>query len=217
MCARTPAIFALISIFLLSSCEQKTETSGSSEATPHPVNESLDSALRRMEWGNIAFNAPRSMGYGETIVIHLGLDPTKSLSELESSIQEAGEKEGARVQIAPRMEAHLTGEGFDITPVTPESQPVSMEGRTDWKWDIRPKRFGSQSLHLSLNALLKIDGESSTRTIETFDKDISVNIVLPTSLIAYPQDHWEISAAVGGAILAFLGWFLGFRRKKGEG
>ena len=175
-------------------------------ASPGAAESPLDSLLRTLKWGNIAFNTPSSIGYGQTLVIHLILDPTKSIAQLQSSIQEEGAKQGAHVQVAPRMEAHLTGDGFEITPVTPEDQAVSMQGATEWKWDIRPKEFGTQSLHLSLNALLKIDGENTTRSIQTFDRPISIDVSWPATIIAYPQDHWEIFTATGGAIIGVFLW-----------
>ena len=173
----------------------------------------LDEILQRLNWGNIAFNTPPTMGYGETRTIHLIVDPSRSIPELEESIAEAGPKEGARVQIAPRMQAQLTGDGFSITPITPDSQPVSNKGPTEWKWDIRPKGFGSQSLHLSLNALLKVEGESLPRSIKTFDKNIVVQVVWPATVIAYPQDHWQIFAGSVAALLAILRFGFGIGKR----
>jgi hypothetical protein len=223
VCFRDLALcFALaLALSLLAGCERAPAPRTEAEPPPPPVGDrspasepSVDDLLAKLHVGNLAFNTPDSMGYGETRVIHLVMDGTKTVAQLESTIEEAGPKVGAEVKMADRMEAHLTGAGFEITPITSETQPVSLKETTDWKWDVRPKAFGEQSLHLAVNALLKVDGEDATRAIQTFDKDIRVTVSWPATLIAYPQDHWEIATAIGAGVVGFGGWLFGLRKKK---
>ncbi len=72
------------------------------------------------------------------------------------------------------MEARLSGYMFQITAITPEIQAVSKRQQTEWKWEIDPKEEGKHRLHLTLTALLEIDGHSTPRAIRTFDKIIEV-------------------------------------------
>ena len=219
-----------ITVLWVAGCEQKTETvempapqaslppanttPPPEEATPPPKQWEIDKFYSTAQNANIAFNTPDSLAYGETRVIELLLDATKSVAELEAAITEEGTKQGAQIHIAERMEAHLTGDGFDITKITGEAQPVSRTETTKWKWEVRPKRFGQQSLHLAIDAVVIVEGERSTRSIRTFDRDIMVNVRWPTTFIAYPQDHDEIATGLVGAVAAFFTWFFGFRKKK---
>jgi hypothetical protein len=67
---------------------------------------------------------------------------------------------------------------FQITAITPEVQAVSKIQETEWKWEIHPKKEGKHKLHLTLTALLEIDGRSTPRTIRTFDKVIDLYLIL---------------------------------------
>jgi hypothetical protein len=80
----------------------------------------IDQIMENMEWGNIAFNAPRSMNLEDTALIQLVLSLAKPIEELKKMIKAEGEREGARIRISNRMEARLSGPNFQITAITPE-------------------------------------------------------------------------------------------------
>src|SRR5438552_1736621 len=82
----------------------------------------VDRLLEELQSANIAFNAPRSLGYGRTSEIKLELSTNKSPEELVGMIHEPGERETASVKISNDMDARLTGEQFQITEVRPELQ-----------------------------------------------------------------------------------------------
>lgn len=163
----------------------------------------IDKALKKLDWGHIAFNTPPAIEYGETKTIHLLLSPTLSLDELEKRVTEGGPLEGYRIKIANKMEANLIGEAFEISHITPNVQPISIEEPTEWKWDIRPKRTGSQRLHLSLNAIVEVEAKELSRSIRVFDRTISVAVSSRQSAYWWAKDNWEILvgiAAVLGAV-----------------
>ena len=45
---------------------------------------------------------------------------------------------------------------------------------TEWKWIIEPTKEGTQSLHLTLSALLDVQGRQMPRVIRTFERTIDV-------------------------------------------
>lgn len=168
------------------------------------IDAPIDRALKKLDWGNIAFNTPERIGYGETKGIQLLLTTKLSRSALEKMVAEDGVVESDRIKISNSMAARLVGEAFEITPITPETQHVSTAQVTEWKWDIRPKRIGSQRLHLSINAFVVLSGNDVIRSVRTFDRTISVYVLSPGSAFVFAQDNWAMVAGGCAALVAIL-------------
>jgi hypothetical protein len=134
-----------------------------------------------------------------------------TVEELKQSIVEEGERVGASIKVSDRMEARLSGYMFQITAITPEVQAVSKTQQTEWKWEVHPKKEGTHKLHLTLTALLEIDGRSTPRAIRTFDKVIEVNVTATQKFCLFFKNNWQwLWAAI---LLPVAGW-LWKRRKK---
>ncbi len=102
------------------------------------------------------------------------------------------------------MEARLSGYRFHITPVTPETQAVSKNHRTEWQWEIHPKEEGRHRLNLTLTALLDIDGQSTPRTIRTFSKMIEVNVTTSQTVVSFIKNNWQWLWAT--VLVPIAGW-----------
>jgi len=182
---------------------------------PPPPNEDLntvDRILEKMELGNIAFNAPESMNLHDTVIVHLVLGLSKPIDELKRMIEEEGAKEGAQIRVANRMEARLSGPNFAITAITPEEQAISESEVTEWKWEVKPNTEGRQYLHLTLSALLRVDGEPTQKAIKTFDKMIAVEVTWSQKVSSFFKKNWQwLWAAV---LVPLVGWLWKRRRKK---
>jgi hypothetical protein len=171
----------------------------------------VDNLLNEMEFGSIAFNAPRNINVDNSPQIQLILSLADTVEELKNSIAEEGERIGATIKVSDRMEARLSGYMFQITAITREIQAVSKLQKTEWKWEIHPKKEGKHKLHLTLTALLEIDGRSTPRTIRTFDKIIEVNVTTPQKIRLFFKNNWQwLWAAI---LVPVVGW-LWKRRKK---
>lgn len=170
----------------------------------------VDRILERMELGNIAFNTPKSMNLYDTAVIQLLLGVETSIEELKRLVEAEGEKAGASIRVSNRMEARLSGPNFSITAITPEMQAVSRAGVTNWKWEIKPKSTGRQFLHLTLSAILSVEGATTPRTIRTFDKVIEVQVKWNQKVTRFIANNWQWLWAV---ILAPIAGWLWKRRK----
>lgn len=151
----------------------------------------IDRILEKLDWGNIAFNAPDAMKLRQAGVIQLLLSGQESAENLQAQIKAKGPRESARIQISDRMEARLTGHGFDIVAITPELQAVSHEQTTEWKWEIKPTETGKHHLYLTLSAILHIDGERTSRTIRTFDRDIEVQVSWSDRMSGFLGSYWQ--------------------------
>lgn len=183
-------------------------------AAPAPEEElsELDRKLAELDLGNIAFNAPETIPYGEAATIEL----LASLKEAEESLREAvrgdGPVESAKVKLGDRMEARLTGTGFRIEAITPEVQALSRQQRTQWRWEIEPTRPADLELHLTLSAIFRIEGESVTRTIQTFERTIYVDVPFTKRVTNFVAGNYQF---IGSAVvIPIVGGFYHRHRKR---
>lgn len=166
--------------------------------------DAVDKVLKGMAWGNIAFNNPQTMGYGQTTTVQLLLSGNKTGAQLLSIVTEDGSKESYKVRFTNDMEARLTGSAFEITPVTPERQAVSTTGVAEWKWAIRAKEVGEQKLFLTLNANLLVNDRERQHTVHTFSKALAVQVIWPQSAVYFLWSYWQwICTAIA---IPLVGW-----------
>ena len=165
----------------------------------------VDRLRDEMPYGNVAFNTPSIVNYGSTTTIELKLSATKTPEQLASMIDQPGATETASVQISNEMEAHLIGDQFQITPINKERQPVTANGLTQWAWDIAPKELGEQTLHLTLDAIIKNGDHEEPYTLQTFNRSIVVNVAWPGSAIAFLAKNWQwVCTAVIFPVIVWL-------------
>lgn len=161
---------------------------------------SVDLILHRMQLANIAFNAPSVIAVDDPAQIELLLGIKQSVEELKNELEAditakrlTGYIEVASIKASPTvMQAELEGSAFIIKSLTPKEQIISSETRTEWDWEVTPKRSGKNIIFLTVNARLPIDGGSAYRTVKTFKKEIAVESP-PTRrrALKFIQDTWQ--------------------------
>lgn len=187
---------------------------------PPPTNNdsmlaTVDHVLESLGKANIAFNVPEKLNIKQTAQIELLLSPGESVEQLRNAIKATGGREGATIRISNRMEARLTGAAFQITAITPEEQAVGSIERVNWKWDVTPTTSGQHPLHLTLSALVLVDGNTTRRAIQTFDKTIIVNVT-PTQLVEnFVKNNWQWLWAT--ILLPIAGGIWKRRKSKNDG
>ena len=174
----------------------------------------VDEVLEHLSNANIAFKTPDSMKKGEKREVQLLLSLTETSQQIldRMEILPTDNVGTENIKISERMSANLSGSGFKIVEVTPTEQVVSSKLTTEWRWEIYSLEKGNQSLYLSLNALIYLDGEKSPRSIKTFSKEIVVKYPLWDRIKDYsvPNIQWLWSAFV-----PVLLWFWSkFKKKK---
>jgi hypothetical protein len=175
--------------------------------------------LDALPLGSIAFNVPTMMTLNRSDDVRLLLSPSMSVEQLQKLLLEQLSREtkveGIEVRIAPRMEARLSGTNFSILALTPEVQPVTWKEPTEWGWEVSPTEAGSQALHLTLTAILQIEGKDSTRAIRTFDRDIRVEVTWPQHISRFAAENWQWLWTTVAVPIAL--WVWGKRRKMQRG
>lgn len=177
----------------------------------------VDQYLQAMPLGSIAYNAPDSMLLGETQEVYLLLSPTASVADLqkglESRIQGNQPLEGAQIKIAERMQASLTGAGFEVSPRGPQTQLVSQSEPTEWRWNVTPKQTGALQLQLDVYALLiPKDGTPLPRKIRTFSRPINVKVTFSQRIAGFVSGNWQWLWAT--FLVPLAGWFWAHRRRR---
>lgn len=180
-------------------------------ADKSPINE-VDEQIRKLKSGHVAYNAPESMHYNESRVITLLLSPKESPELLEAQLNDRRDAVSEAVQhVAPRMQASLTGTGFEIEPLDPDIQLVSSLRPTQWRWRVTPNSHGPQELNYSLDAHLDLAGEGVYR-IRSFDTVINVDITLKEQVTEYVTANWQW--LWGTLILPIVGLRMKYGRKR---
>lgn len=151
----------------------------------------IDQVLDDLSMANVAFNAPRTLRVNEPAVIQVLVSGQQMVGQLEEQLTELGEREGERIRASDRMDARLTGLGFKIEAITPAVQLVSGSGVTEWRWEIEPTRVGTQRLHLTLSALIAVDGTESAYTVRTFARTLDIRVTWGERVSGFLSDNWQ--------------------------
>ncbi len=182
----------------------------------------VDRFLERLVEAGLAFNVPGRMQVGDVVGIHVVLSPSADREELVAAIEEEGRREFHTIRVSKLMEAKLEGLGFDITPKEPQTQPVSGEQPTEWRWQVKAKDTGLQALYLTLSAVIAVEGAERRRKIDTFKKEILVEVTASTwgqAILDFVTDFAGAITAIGGAVAVVYGGYrwLGRRRRAAGG
>lgn len=136
----------------------------------------ITQAVTSLREANIAFNAPTIMTVGQSQNITLLLDLDRAIADLLKGITDEGERRGFRVRVSDRMEAHLKGDAFAVSAMTPVEQPIVAGESTEWRWQVTPQKSGRHALFLTLNAFVEVRGVEKPKTIRTFDHRVEVDV-----------------------------------------
>jgi hypothetical protein len=171
--------------------------------------------------GNVAFNTPERMRFHESRTIALiaspKLDAPVLAGELRERIGGADPIAVEALQISPLMEAELEGApAFEVTPLTPTRQPVSRATPTEWRWNVTANDTGKHTLHLTINAIIVVDGERFPRSLNVLNRDIEVDITALQQVGLFVEGNWQWLAGTIVIPLALWLWTnrTGSKRKR---
>ncbi|HUK36611.1 MAG TPA: hypothetical protein VLV86_22000, partial [Vicinamibacterales bacterium] len=177
----------------------------------------VDAALTELVQGRIAFNAPERMRLSDTDSVALiaspTMDPGTMSSELRNRIGGADPIQIETLQIAPLMEAQLEGApSFDVNALTPRRQPVSRSAPTEWRWTVTAVQAGRHELHLTISAIISVDGERYPRSLNVLNRDIDVQVTARQRLGMFLGSNWQW--LLGTLVIPSAAWLWNRKRKK---
>jgi hypothetical protein len=145
-----------------------------------PAPLTLDQALTQLPTGYVGFNTPEKAHVGKQFIVEAKLSLRLPKEEIQVLIDEPGKREVESLKIAKRMVATLEGGlAFDISPSGPQQQWISERETSDWVWQVTPKTVGEQTLVLSFDAIISLDGKEDKRKFNTFKRRIDVDVGWP--------------------------------------
>ena len=220
--------FFLLLIFLTGCAERQTQFEKEKESVADSLeieipdtlvgmgsaHDSLKDVFPKFQMGNIVFNTPDTMQFGETRGIQLLLSPKLTIQELEKQLEESGGVRQRRIRISRVMEANLTGRDFKIDPITVALQLVNPDGVTEWRWEVTALDAGRHNLYLSMNAILEIDGKELPHTIQTLYEVIEVQITWQQRISGFVAEHWKwLWTAI---VEPLIGWLWERRKQRAK-
>jgi hypothetical protein len=194
---------------------KKTSAARAQEKAPPKQRRSkfdtaIESALRSLTRGRIAFDPPKSMRQGTTEKMVVAITRAQDLDdELKEALNRAGDAELADVETGPLMSVELTGEGFKVTDLTPGDQPVGSDDVTSWVFNVFASGHGLLKLHLSVCVKLKVDGldDLAQRSVSVLEREIDVSVSPAYVTKSFVGRQWKwlfgLPALVAGGIAAW--------------
>lgn len=201
-------LFLALLLSLLAGCSDKQDAvpaRSTAAAAPAPVleNRSLfarkrdadrevgDTIAQQMSAASIAFNAPDTAKYGEEFTIQAVIQLATDRKQLEKLLREQGQAVSEDIEITRIAEVLIFAPGYEVVARAPQRQAVSASAATEWIWDLTPRKTGDTEIHISVTAVVKVDGEKTERLIKSFDHSIAVKVNPAVQAREIFAEHWQ--------------------------
>lgn len=180
----------------------------------HPTLMAIDALLAQLNWANVVFSAPANMTLQQTYEVTFLMSVAESVAELKNRLAADSNVRSDTIRVSDIMDVNLVGPNFEITPITPQQQPVSGISSNEWRWEVSPKRTGQVKLYLTVNAILTIDGQGNNKVLRTFTKNIDVDVSPQQHVANFITTHWQwLFTAIIIPLVIYL-WSEKQRKKK---
>lgn len=156
-------------------------------AAPVPIR--VDAIAAQLKDATMVFDIPQFNNVRDSIRTQLTIDPTKTVDELLASAPSTSTV--SAVQVSKVLEVKLVAPDFKIIAATPDRQAVSEWEPTVWKWELSGATPGKHDVHLSINAIVTIDGDRAERSVRTFEKTITIEITPAQQLSDLIKQYWQ--------------------------
>ncbi len=157
-------------------------------------------AATAFDSGRIAHHAPEQMVLGQPYFLEIAIQPIQSNTteaEIDESLravmgtglaadssEQAFSLEFDTVRASQVMMANATADAFDLTLMTPETQPVVPGEPTLWQWKVVPRAVGTPNLTFTVSQRVSVEGQNLAKVVKTIP--VSVNVVSLDVLLADP-------------------------------
>lgn len=172
----------------------------------------VDREIKRLEWGEIALNAPAEMRVGgrETITARIcrSVDPN-----LVKALEGSAQPQIQQIKVGEKMSATLEGPAFDKELVSPgrPDQRIADGECGDWQWSVKPLERGEQELALNACVCISIPGALDEYVeYKTLTKKIKVRVTAAHVVGGFIEKYWQwmfgtvVSAIIATALAIWL-------------
>jgi len=215
----------ILTVFLYSTVTLlRKESSPSTSWVIEDVAPELDLVMvETFSKASLVFDSPEEIPYETSEIVALAVSQPHTFAELLSILEyQVGRKlvspDTALIFVSPRMSAVLTGQDFLITELTPHIQAIFSSSETIWNWSVTPQKWGRKKLHLTLSALIPVDGQPTPKAVMTYSREINVTVSFKVIAAQFLNRHvkwlWTILVIPAVPILRRL---VLSRRKRSPG
>lgn len=154
--------------------------------------------------GQVMFNPPNRMRLGKAERVEVRV-VQNTQTDLTQNLRGAGKPVVETHKVSQIMRVSLTGEKFEIVPLSELEQVVGTEDFTEWSFSVTPIESGHHPLHLAVTMVLDIPGRGEkAKTLPVIDRPIEVEVDSLFMAKAFAQENWEWLAS--GVLLPAAAW-----------
>jgi hypothetical protein len=206
------------------SAPEDVATAEPEEVVPPPTAEPLDPAeivareLAQLETGRILYNPPDEMRVAETERVEARITRDMGIP-LNEGLSGSGTPREEEIPVTTFMTVRLTGNNFDILPLSSNEQVVAGDLPTSWAWDVTPRASGEQRLMLIVTARVKLAGyPDEQKDLTVIERPIAVQVNPVYSARAFVSENreWIVSAVLIPLLLTAGGWVWQRTRRRSE-
>lgn len=163
---------------------------GGDVLTPQTANSDFVNTLREVP---IAHETPETARFGRAFEVTVAVDGTGGDSAADA-LPGDGNVVESFAMISADVRATLSGDAFEIEPLTPMVQTISPITENVWRWNAIPLETGRQNLTIEVFAL---DGQRAL-PVRTFRDRVEVRVSTIGQAIALADALSPVAVVIGG-------------------
>jgi hypothetical protein len=175
-----------------------TATTATITETPHTgpdaaAFDEIDRRFKELNPGEVVFTAPETMRVADTYEVSLRIAAKNQDAGILEGLPEGATSTAEQEHITPVMEARLSGgAGVDVQALGKDEQSVAGGGFAEWRWNVTPKRSGSQRLTATIIAHLTYpNGRDIPKTLRTLTRKVEVSANVGDSIKTFLASYWQ--------------------------
>jgi len=153
----------------------------------------IDRRFAELSPGEVVFTAPEKMRVADTSEVSLRIAAKNHAAGILEGLTEGVTATAEQEHITPVMEARLDGgAGVEVEALGKDAQSVAGGGFAEWRWNVTPKKSGSQRLTVSIIAHLTYpDGHDVPKTVRTLTRKVEVSANAGDSIKTFLASYWQ--------------------------
>jgi hypothetical protein len=154
----------------------------------------------------MAFSVPEIANIKDNITVQLLIDTIKNEKELTKELNSSVNATTSKVLISKILDAKIVATDFTITKITPERQAIAETVPTEWLWELSATKSGTHDVHLTITAIVDVEGVKAERHIKTFEKVVKIEITNKQIILEFISKYWQWMFTVFLLPMITLAW-----------